>query len=86
MNDIVDPRGATASGRTIVLIYAGSFASSAIEVISGSRAGFNLTGQIDVIDDQGGLRLGCSLDSPSEYQLPDADYGETGDEKTDGLL
>ena len=86
VNDIVDRGGATASGRSVVLIYASSLASSAIEVISGSRAGFNLTGQIDVIDDQGGLRLGRSLDSPSEYPLPDADYGKTGDEKTHGLL
>lgn len=64
VNDIVDRGGATASGRSVVLIYASSLASSAIEVISGSRAGFNLTGQIDVIDDQGGLRLGRSLDPP----------------------
>jgi len=86
VNDIVDRGGATASGRSVVLIYASSLASSAIEVISGSRAGFNLTGQIDVIDDQGGLRLGRSLDPPPNTNCQTPIHGETGDEKTHGLL
>ena len=46
----------------------------------------NFTGQIDVVDDQGSLRLDRSLDSPAEHQLPAADYGEAGQQQIHSLL